>query len=58
MASGRIGIVTGGGKGIGYETVRGLAKSGKLDVVYLTARNTEQGEKATAQLNAGNNNKT
>jgi len=52
MGSERIGIVTGGGKGIGYETVRGLAKSGKLDVVYLTARNAEQGEKAAAQLNA------
>jgi len=51
----RVAIVTGGGKGIGYETVRGLAKSGKFDVVYLTTRNQKQGTDAVATLNREEN---
>ena len=41
---GKIAIVTGGNKGIGYETVRGLVKSGQFEKVYLTARNNKLGE--------------
>ena len=51
----KIAIVTGGNKGIGYETVRGLAKSSKFDVVYLTARNVELGTLAVAKLNEEEN---
>ena len=54
----KIAIVTGGNKGIGYETVRGLAKSGKFDIVYLTARNVELGNVAAAKLNEEENVKT
>jgi len=51
----RIAIVTGANKGIGYETVRGLAKTGKFSTVYLTARNPELGAAATEKLNSEEN---
>ena len=51
----QIAIVTGGNKGIGYETVRGLAKSSKFDLVYLTARNVELDTLAVAKLNEEEN---
>ena len=46
----RIAVVTGGNKGIGYETVRGLAKSGKFERIYLTARNEKCGVDAANTL--------
>ena len=48
----RIAIVTGGNKGIGYETVRGLIKSKSFDKIYLTSRNTKLGHMAVEKLNA------
>lgn len=50
--AGKVAIVTGGNKGIGYEIVRSLMKSEKFEFVYLTARNVELGEAAVAKLNS------
>ena len=36
--SGKVAIVTGGNKGIGYAIVKGLVENGKFEHVYLTAR--------------------
>ncbi|KAL0810199.1 hypothetical protein ABMA28_010983 [Loxostege sticticalis] len=47
--SGKVAIVTGSNKGIGYAIVRGLCK--KFDgLVYLTSRDVERGKKAVADL--------
>ncbi|XP_015056752.1 short-chain dehydrogenase/reductase 2b-like isoform X2 [Solanum pennellii] len=45
----RYAVVTGANKGIGFETVKQLAKSGVT--VILTARNEKRGMKATSLLN-------
>ena len=47
---GKVAIVTGGNKGIGYETVRGLIKSKQFETVYLTARNENLGKDAVKIL--------
>jgi len=47
---GKVAIVSGGNKGIGYETVRGLLKSGEFETVYLTARNPTLGEASRENL--------
>ena len=49
----RVAVVTGGNKGIGFETVRGLIKQAgaELDVV-LTARDDSRGKEAIAKLAA------
>ena len=36
--SGKVAIVTGGNKGIGYAIVKGLVENGKFEHVYLTVR--------------------
>ncbi|XP_028173299.1 carbonyl reductase [NADPH] 1-like [Ostrinia furnacalis] len=47
--SGKVAVVTGSNKGIGYAIVRGLCK--KFDgTVFLTSRNVELGKKAVADL--------
>ncbi|KAL0810198.1 hypothetical protein ABMA28_010982 [Loxostege sticticalis] len=47
--SGKVAIVTGSNKGIGFAIVRGLCK--KFDgLVYLTSRDVERGKKAVADL--------
>jgi len=46
----KVAIVTGGNKGIGYETVRGLVKSKEFGTVYLTARNETLGKEAVQKL--------
>ncbi|XP_063835067.1 carbonyl reductase [NADPH] 1-like [Ostrinia nubilalis] len=47
--SGKVAIVTGSNKGIGFAIVRGLCK--KFDgIVYLTSRDVERGKKAVADL--------
>lgn len=47
--SGKVAVVTGSNKGIGYAIVRGLCK--KFDgTVFLTSRNVELGKKALADL--------
>jgi carbonyl reductase 1 len=45
----RVAIVTGGNKGIGFATCRGLSKKFNGDV-YLTARSSERGIAAVAEL--------
>lgn len=45
-----VAIVTGANKGIGLETSRALAKSGKFKTVYLTSRNEDLGRKALNDL--------
>ena len=47
-ATGKIALVTGANKGIGFEIARGLGKAGAT--VLLGARNAEAGEKAAALL--------
>lgn len=47
----KVAIVTGGNKGIGYATVKGLAQKFDGDV-YLTARNEERGMNAVKALEA------
>ena len=42
----RVAIITGANKGIGKETCRILANSGKFSTVYLTSRNRDLGEQA------------
>ena len=42
--SGKVAIVTGGNKGIGYAIVKGLVENQKFETVYLTARNPELGK--------------
>ena len=46
----RVAIVTGANKGIGFETVRGLIRSGKFAFVYLTARNSVLGIESREKL--------
>lgn len=48
MAEERTALVTGGNKGIGYETVRLLAEAGLA--VWLGARDPDRGRKAAAEL--------
>jgi NAD(P)-dependent dehydrogenase (short-subunit alcohol dehydrogenase family) len=48
--TGRIGLVTGANKGIGYEVARQLAASGCT--ILIGARNQIQGEEAAAKLRA------
>lgn len=48
--SDRVALVTGGNIGIGYETCRGLALSGKFNVVILACRSRERGAEAAAKL--------
>jgi NAD(P)-dependent dehydrogenase (short-subunit alcohol dehydrogenase family) len=43
-----VALVTGGNKGVGLATVRGLARRGVH--VWLGARSTERGERAAASL--------
>ena len=45
----KVAIVTGGNKGIGFATIKGLAKVFDGDV-YLTARNQERGMEAVKAL--------
>jgi carbonyl reductase 1 len=45
----RVAIVTGGNKGVGFATCRGLSKKFNGDV-YLTARSSERGMAAVAEL--------
>merc|ERR1711962_1646180 len=52
IMSGKVAIVTGGNKGIGYAIVRGLMKSGQFEFVYLTARNSDFGKAAVEKLNS------
>ena len=51
----RIAIVTGSNRGIGYETVRALAKSESFQSVYLTAIDPDLGKRATEKLNSEEN---
>ncbi len=46
---GRVAIVTGGNKGVGYATCRGLSKKFDGDV-YMTARSEERGRAALEEL--------
>jgi NAD(P)-dependent dehydrogenase (short-subunit alcohol dehydrogenase family) len=48
--AGRIAVVTGGNKGIGYAIVKGLAKYEGIKTVILAARSPEKGEEAVAKL--------
>ncbi|MEI4889637.1 SDR family NAD(P)-dependent oxidoreductase, partial [Klebsiella pneumoniae] len=50
MAEKRIAVVTGGNKGIGFETCRKLASNGIT--VILTARNEKNGSEAVEKLKA------
>ena len=49
----RVAIVTGSNQGIGFETVKGLIKSGTFTDVYLTGRNAESGAKAVETIVEG-----
>jgi NAD(P)-dependent dehydrogenase (short-subunit alcohol dehydrogenase family) len=49
----RIALVTGGNRGIGYETCKELAEVGCH--VILTSRNEEDGRRAVAKLDSGDN---
>ena len=46
----KVGIVTGGNRGIGYEIVRGLLLSGEFTDIYLTSRNETDGIEAVKTL--------
>lgn len=48
--SGKVAIVTGGNKGIGYAIVKGLVEGGKFEHVYLTARNPDLGRAAVEKI--------
>ncbi|KAH7727299.1 oxidoreductaseshort chain dehydrogenase/reductase family protein [Aphelenchoides avenae] len=48
--TGRIFVVTGANKGIGYGIVRGLASQVKDAIIYLTARNESLGQEAVKKL--------
>eukprot|EP00918_Siedleckia_nematoides_P060920 GHVU01132985.1.p1 GENE.GHVU01132985.1~~GHVU01132985.1.p1 ORF type:complete len:290 (-),score=60.25 GHVU01132985.1:396-1235(-) len=50
MVDKKVALVTGGNKGIGYETVRALCKKLPDWVVILTARNSQAGEEAVKKL--------
>ena len=50
MRTPKVAIVTGANKGIGFETVRGLIRSGKFEFVYLTARNEKLGIESRERL--------
>lgn len=50
--TGKVAIVTGSNSGIGYETVRALAK--KNAQVIMAVRNAQKGEKALARIKADN----
>lgn len=49
MSAEKIAVVTGGNRGIGFETCRQLAKQGMQ--VVLTSRDAEKGQQATEKLN-------
>lgn len=46
----RIAIITGANKGIGLETTRALAQTGRFSKVYLTSRNTDNGLAALEEV--------
>ena len=46
----RIGIVTGGNRGIGFEVVRGLVLESDLDKIILCSRSVKNGEEAVNKL--------
>ena len=46
----RIGIVTGGNRGIGFEVVRGLVLESDLDKIILCSRSIKNGEEAVQKL--------
>jgi len=48
--SGKVAIVTGGNKGIGYAIVKGLVENGTFEHIYLTARNVELGKAACEKI--------
>ncbi|KAH7698872.1 oxidoreductaseshort chain dehydrogenase/reductase family protein, partial [Aphelenchoides avenae] len=50
MATGRVFVVTGSNKGIGYGIVRNLAKQVKDAIIYLTARNESLGQEALKKV--------
>jgi len=50
--SGKVAIVTGGNKGIGYAIVKGLVENQKFETVYLTARNPELGRASVEKIKA------
>lgn len=49
--TGRIAVITGGTRGIGYEAARGLGREGAT--VYLIGRDADRAEAAVADLRAG-----
>uniref|UniRef100_A0A914CGE3 Carbonyl reductase n=1 Tax=Acrobeloides nanus TaxID=290746 RepID=A0A914CGE3_9BILA len=48
--TGKIYVVTGANKGIGYAIARGLGQKLSGDIIYLTARNTSLGVEALKKI--------